>query len=117
MAYELASDTHYGLGVVTFCLKNSHSGSSKLGHVAHVGSSSMHGILSWFDGVKKLLLLLCLRERRKEMSRGSENLTKRKGVGGMGEKRNEACATWFTRTKTTLCTYACASLRHSPGII
>ena len=77
----------------------------------------MRSILSWFDGVKKLLLLLCLRERRKEMSRGSENPTKRKVVGGTGEKRNEACAAWFTHAKTTLCAYARASLRRSPGTI
>ena len=51
------------------------------------------------------------------MSRGSENPTKRKGVGGTGEKRNEARAAWFTRAKTTLCAYARASLRRSPGIL
>ena len=49
------------------------------------------------------------------MSRGSENPTKRKGVGGTGEKRNEARAAWFTRAKTTLCAYVRASLRRSPG--
>ena len=49
------------------------------------------------------------------MSRGSENPTKRKRVGGMREKGNEARATWSICAKTTLCAKARASLRHRPG--
>ena len=53
---------------------------------------------------------------RKEMSRGSENPTKRKRVGGTREKGNEARAAWSICAKTTLCAYARASLRRRPGM-